>query len=86
MPWLLKHWPILALIFASGSAAAWQEIQRQTIADVVIEQHEQAKEQRRYGEALIRLQGSQKGFDRRQVGIEKKLDLLIEMQLKRVER
>ena len=78
---LLVHWPILTLAFSSGGAFAWQEVQRQTIERVVIEQHQQAAKQQSYGDAIIRLQESQKFSDAREKAIERKLDMLIQMQL-----
>lgn len=80
---LLVHWPIITLAFSSGGAFAWQEVQRQTIERVVIEQHQQAIKQQSYGDAIIRLQESQKFSDARERAIENKLDMLIKMQLDR---
>jgi len=80
---LLVHWPIITLAFSSGGAFAWQEVQRQTIERVIFEQHEQATKQQAYGEALIRLQESQKFSNARERAIENKLDMLIKMQLER---
>jgi hypothetical protein len=82
MKWFLTHWPILTFVFASGGAFAWQEVQRQTLADVVIEQHDQAKQQRKYNEAIIKLQVQQTGMKQYQQDIRKKLDFLIQLQLK----
>jgi hypothetical protein len=84
MEWLSKHWFILCFVFASGSAAAWQEVQRRTIERVVIEQHQIVTEQKKYGEALIKLQVQQLGIIQYQRDIRKKIDLLIELQIKRV--
>jgi len=81
--WLRDNWFLLAFVFASGSAYAWQEVQRQELSKVVVEQHQILKDQRRVGEAVIRLQAQQGAMAVTQGDIKKKLDLLIELQLKR---
>lgn len=35
---ILRYWPILTVVFASGVAHAWQEAQRQNLERVVIQQ------------------------------------------------
>ena len=35
---ILRYWPILTVVFASGVAHAWQEAQRQHLERVVIQQ------------------------------------------------
>ncbi len=79
---LLTHWPILTLAFASGGAFAYQEVQRQTLEQVIIDQGKTKIEQKHVKEAVIRLEEGRKFSDMRQKDIQKKLDLLIELQLK----
>jgi len=80
---LLKYWPILGVIFASGGAFAWQEVQRQTLEQVVVVQHIRAAVIQENSKALVRLQTQQESAAKSQEDIKKKLDLLIELQLKR---
>lgn len=80
---LLTHWPILTLVFASGTAFAWQEVQRQTLEQVVITQSAQTTEQKRVNEAVIRLEANQRFSDERERDMQSKLDMLIKLQMER---
>lgn len=80
---LLAHWPILALAFSSGGAFAYQEVQRQTLEQVIIDQAKTQIEQKHVKEAVIRLEEGRKFSDIRQKDIQEKLDMLIKMQLER---
>lgn len=79
---LIKYWPILCVVFASGGAFAWQEVQRQGLEKVVIEQHARSLVVQENSKSLIRLQVQQEASAKTQDDIKKKLDLLIELQLK----
>lgn len=83
--WLSNHWFLLCFVFASGGAAAWQEVQRQTLSSVVTEQHQIIKDQRKTADAIAVIKTKQESAIKHQDDIKKKLDLLIELQLKRVE-
>lgn len=79
---LLTHWPILTLIFVSGGAAAWQEMQRQTLEDVVIQQSVITQKQHEVNIAIIKMEQQTKTLDKQSIEIKNKLDMLIELQLK----
>lgn len=78
---LLEAWPILTLVFASGTAFAWQEIQRQKLENIVDVVARQAERQIQYGEAIIRLEAARENSEIRDKSTERKLDLLIKMRL-----
>lgn len=80
---LLAHWPILTLAFTSGGAFAYQEVQRQTLEQVIIDQAKTQIEQKHIKETVIRLEEGRKFSDMRQKDIQKSLNLLIELQLKK---
>lgn len=80
--WLSNHWFILGFVFASGTAMAWQEVQRQTLSDVVVKQS-------KINDALMELtveqaeaKSARRAIQESQREIKKKLDLMIELQLR----
>jgi cell division protein FtsB len=60
--WLSNHWFLLAFVFASGGAAAWQEVQRQSVEELVREQQVLQAEQRKGREVVIRLETTQEAI------------------------
>lgn len=82
MKWLRDNWFILSFVFATGSAFAYQEVQQQSLKQVVIDQAVIVQKQKEYGETIIRLDERLKAQDRVQQSIDKKLDKLIDLQLR----
>ena len=80
--WLSNHWFILAFVFSSGGAYAWQEIQRQTIEDVIVKQAQIVEEQHKVNEAVIRLEERSETMRDAQEDITDKLEFIIRLQLK----
>ena len=82
MNWLKDNWFILSFVFAAGSAFAYQEIQQQSLESVVVDQAQIVEKQVKYGEAIIRLDEKLKAQEKVQQSMDKKLDKLIELQLR----
>jgi len=83
LKWLSNHWFILTFVFASGSAMAYQEFQRQKLEGVIDKQKEQSLIQKQTKESLIRMETAQEAIRDQTITLEKKIDMLIELRLKR---
>lgn len=79
MKWLSNHWFIFGFVFATGTAYGWQQIQQQTIKEVVIKQSQQSEDLTSVKSSiqLIQLQQNQtvKTQDEIKVLINKLIDL-----------
>ena len=84
--WLNNHWFLLAFVFATGSAAAWQEVQRQTLEDVIIDQKSIQSEQHLTAKAIIRIEEQVKSAKEKQNEMSGDIKELIRLQMKMQER
>lgn len=83
LKWITTHWLVLALAFASGSAIAYQEIERSKLEAVVVKQSEQDKQLSKTAENISKLQIMQQVLIDAQKNQSDKLDKLIDLQLRR---
>lgn len=83
---LERYWQLsvalIGAIFAAGGAVAWAEGELDKIRTVQKSQAVIVENQSRYSAAIIRLEESAKFQKQQQADIQKKLDLLIELQIR----